>query len=225
MRYLGSTIVLRDEACFCQFEGPSSAAVAEANRQAGLPFDRIVAAVTVNPKGAEMSTSPSIPATVEIKRGRFISLVGAVAALAAAVTWIAGRVRVRQRQLDGDVEQRSGIRDLQSASARVPARDGRGRPRFDAGRGGDARKVPSIMSLTPAGLAEGALGTGYALPDRPERPDAGVRARLDEPADAAVHEGDHAADLRSTRRGSSRASVTYARPGGENVPLSPPGCG
>ena len=51
VRYLGSTIVLRDEACFCQFEGPSEEAVAEANGRAGLPFDRIVPAVKVNPKG------------------------------------------------------------------------------------------------------------------------------------------------------------------------------
>ena len=51
VRYLGSTIVLRDEACFCRFEAPSSDAVAEVNRQAGVPFDRIVAAVTVKPKG------------------------------------------------------------------------------------------------------------------------------------------------------------------------------
>ena len=51
VRYLGSTIVLDDEACFCQFEGPSEAAVAEANRRAGLSFDRIVSAVTVLPKG------------------------------------------------------------------------------------------------------------------------------------------------------------------------------
>lgn len=51
VRYLGSTIVLGDEACFCQFEGPSEAAVAEANRKAGLPFDRIVRAITVKPKG------------------------------------------------------------------------------------------------------------------------------------------------------------------------------
>jgi Nickel responsive protein SCO4226-like len=80
--------VLRDEACFCRFEGPSSDAVAEANRQAGLPFDRIVAAVTVNPKGATMSAYPSIPATVEIKRGRLFGLVAAVAVLAAVVTWI-----------------------------------------------------------------------------------------------------------------------------------------
>jgi hypothetical protein len=51
VRYLGSTIVLGDEACFCQFEGPSETAVAEANRRAGVPFDRIVAAVEVKPKG------------------------------------------------------------------------------------------------------------------------------------------------------------------------------
>ena len=88
VRYLDSTIVLRDEACFCRFEGPSSDAVAEVNRQAGLPFDRIVPAVTVHPKGAEMSTYPSIPATVEIKRGRLFGLVVGIAALTAAVTWV-----------------------------------------------------------------------------------------------------------------------------------------
>jgi hypothetical protein len=51
VRYLGSTIVLTDEACFCQFEGPSQAAVAEANERAGLPFHRIVPALAVTPKG------------------------------------------------------------------------------------------------------------------------------------------------------------------------------
>jgi hypothetical protein len=54
VRYLGSTIVLGDEACFCQFEGPSEAAVAEANRRAGLPFDRIVPALTVTPSKGEV---------------------------------------------------------------------------------------------------------------------------------------------------------------------------
>ena len=53
VRYLGSTIVLGDEACYCHFEGPTEAAVAEANRRAGLPFDRIVPAVTVAPKGEQ----------------------------------------------------------------------------------------------------------------------------------------------------------------------------
>lgn len=47
VRYLGSTIVPGDEACFCQFEAPSEQAVAEANRRAGAPFDRIVAGVNV----------------------------------------------------------------------------------------------------------------------------------------------------------------------------------
>ena len=54
VRYLGSTIVLGDEACFCQFEGPSEAAVAEANRKAGLSFDRIVPAVNVLPMNGEL---------------------------------------------------------------------------------------------------------------------------------------------------------------------------
>lgn len=49
VRYLGSTIILEDEACFCQFDAPSETAVAEANRRAGAQFDRIVAAVVVRP--------------------------------------------------------------------------------------------------------------------------------------------------------------------------------
>jgi Protein of unknown function (DUF4242) len=47
VRYLGSTIVPGDEACFCQFEAPSEEAVAEANKRAGVPVNRIVAAVSV----------------------------------------------------------------------------------------------------------------------------------------------------------------------------------
>jgi hypothetical protein len=54
VRYLGSTIVLGDEACFCHFEGPSAAAVAEANRRAGLAFDRIVEAISVKPTEGEV---------------------------------------------------------------------------------------------------------------------------------------------------------------------------
>ena len=34
----------------------------------------------------------------------------------------------------------------------------------------DARRVPSIMSLTPAGLAAGVLGTSYALPTAQHNP-------------------------------------------------------
>ena len=53
VRYLGSTIVPDDEACFCQFEGPSQAAVAEANRRARVAFDRISPAVAVSPAAQE----------------------------------------------------------------------------------------------------------------------------------------------------------------------------
>lgn len=49
VRHLGSTIVPEDEACYCQFEAPSKAAVAETNRRADAPFDRIVAAVSLVP--------------------------------------------------------------------------------------------------------------------------------------------------------------------------------
>ena len=48
VHYLGSTIVPADEACFCQFDATSEAAVAEANARAGVPFNRIVEAITVS---------------------------------------------------------------------------------------------------------------------------------------------------------------------------------
>jgi hypothetical protein len=52
VRYLGSTILAADEACLCQFEG-SEGAVVEANRRAGVPFDRIVPGVNVTPMKGE----------------------------------------------------------------------------------------------------------------------------------------------------------------------------
>jgi hypothetical protein len=54
VRYLGSTIVPEDEACFCEFDAPSMASVAELNRRAGVPFDRIVSAVLVRPTKGEV---------------------------------------------------------------------------------------------------------------------------------------------------------------------------
>jgi hypothetical protein len=88
VRYLGSTIVLGDEACFCQFEGPSEAAVADANALAGAPFDRIVPAISVTPteRKSPMSVSTSVPTTVEMRRSRLLGLLGVVAALAAGIT-------------------------------------------------------------------------------------------------------------------------------------------
>ena len=90
VRYLGSTIVLQDEACFCQFEGASEAAVAEANRRAGLTFDRIVPAINVEPteRRGQMTLSTSVPATVQIRRSSLLGGAVLVAAAAAAVTWV-----------------------------------------------------------------------------------------------------------------------------------------
>jgi hypothetical protein len=89
VRYLGSTIVLGDEACFCQFEGPSETAVADVNRKAGLPFDRIVPALLVhsNQRRADMSASTSLPQTA--RRGRFhrLVLIPVLAAVIAVIAW------------------------------------------------------------------------------------------------------------------------------------------
>lgn len=48
VRYLGSTIMPDDEACLSQFEAASEDPVAEANRRARVPFDRIVPAIAVD---------------------------------------------------------------------------------------------------------------------------------------------------------------------------------
>jgi hypothetical protein len=59
--HVGSTIVPGDEACYCQFEAPSEAAVAEANRRAHAPFDRIVAAVSLLPACTRQQHVDRIP--------------------------------------------------------------------------------------------------------------------------------------------------------------------
>ena len=89
VRYLGSTIVLGDEACYCQFEGPSEAAVAEANRKAGLPS---TGSSPPSPSHHERRTTddrlPVHSATVQIRRSHLLGVVvAAVALVAAAVTW------------------------------------------------------------------------------------------------------------------------------------------
>ncbi|HET6867910.1 MAG TPA: nickel-binding protein [Solirubrobacteraceae bacterium] len=89
VRYLGSTIVLEDEACFCQFEGPSVAAVAEANHRAEVPFDRIVPAVLVQPthRSSEMSVSTFIPKTAKRQPRHAAAAVVAIAAVVVLASW------------------------------------------------------------------------------------------------------------------------------------------
>ena len=48
--YLRSTFLPGDQTCYCLFEGPSERAVAQANDKAGIPYERIVAAVHVAPE-------------------------------------------------------------------------------------------------------------------------------------------------------------------------------
>jgi hypothetical protein len=145
VRYLGSTIVLGDEACFCEFVGPSAAAVAEVNRRAGLSFDRIVPAVSVKTDERRNTMTVHTTFVAPARQRRRWLLVGA-AVLAAgamgAVLAFTGEIGTEQAE--------------PSASARVSV------PVSSAAQ--DARRVPSIMSLTPARLAAGALGSSYALP-------------------------------------------------------------
>jgi len=93
-----------------------------------------------------MNVSTTIPATVQIGRGRLFGLVGVVAALAAVITWMLLVLAFD----NGTSVATSSVRTDAFAPVSSAAQD--------------ARRVPSIMSLTPAQLAAGALGTGYALP-------------------------------------------------------------
>ena len=176
VRYLDSTIVLQDEACFCRFEGPSPDAVAEVNRQAGLSFDRIVPAVTVHPKGVEVSTYPSIPATVEIKRGRLFALVVGIAVLTAAVTWVLSAYAFDSGGSTTAAATAPAVQGYMSYLGPHPATATNTSPvqgymsYFGQSTGVDATRSPSIMSLTAADLAANALGTGYALPQTRKGP-------------------------------------------------------
>jgi hypothetical protein len=99
-----------------------------------------------------MSVSASIPTTVQIRRGRLIGLIALVAALAATVTWVVLAVAFDTRASGEQAAMQA------AASSSLPS------------AAKDARRVPSIMSLTPARLASGALGTGYQLPQRQSSP-------------------------------------------------------
>jgi len=98
-----------------------------------------------------MNVSTTIPATIEIKRSRLMWLVVGVAALAAALTWAVVAIAY-----GGGSGSAPVARPFASGPAGSAVADG--------------ARVPSIMELTPARLAAGALGTGYALPGVHEGP-------------------------------------------------------
>jgi hypothetical protein len=99
-----------------------------------------------------MNLSTTIPATVQIGRARLFGVIGGVAALAAVITWMLLALAFD----NGTSAATSSVQTDAVAPISSAAQD--------------ARRVPSIMSLTPALLAAGALGTGYALPSAQRGP-------------------------------------------------------
>ena len=152
VRYLGSTIVLGDEACFCQFEGPSEAAVAEANRKAGLRFDRIVPALLVDstPRRGEMSVSTSIPQTARRGRSHYFVIAAALVAVIVVVAWAIATYAVAGRP----AAQRPAATQASALAVLTPQ---------------ERQYVLGIVSLTPAQL-RAAFGT-----DRPTSDGSGGR--------------------------------------------------
>jgi hypothetical protein len=103
-----------------------------------------------------MSTYPSIPATVELKRGRLVVLVAAIAALTAVVTWAISAYAFQSGETTA-TETPAAVQGHRSYLGPRPA--------IANGTNAvlDTMRSRSIMSLTAADLAANALGTGYAL--------------------------------------------------------------
>jgi hypothetical protein len=110
-----------------------------------------------------MSVSASIPATVQIRRSHLLGLIGIVAVLAAAVTWV---VLALVFDTGGTSEAGSGTQASPAATQARPAASVAAAAQYARGFGSSL----SIMSLTPAQLAANALGTGYALPTKQSGP-------------------------------------------------------
>lgn len=145
VRYLGSTIVLQDDACFCQFEVPLVAVITEANRRADLAFDRIVPAVLVQPtlRSGEMSISTTIPEPARRRRHHPLAEITAIAAILALAAWAIATYAV-------DARKRSG----RSSAATQPSML---RELTPAGR----EYVLGVISMTPVEM-QAAFGTSPA---------------------------------------------------------------
>jgi hypothetical protein len=176
VRYLGSTVVLGDEACFCQLEGPSEEAVAEANRRAGLPFDRIVPALLVHSthRSHDMSISTSVPQTARLGRSRIVIaavLAAVVAVTAWAVATYAGGSGSHAAPTQASVlstltpqQQQYVLGVAAMTPTQIAAAFGTGRPSGDSAvlsslTAQQRRYVQAIASMSYAELAA-AFGTG-----------------------------------------------------------------
>ena len=117
-----------------------------------------------------MSVSASIPATVQIRRGHLLGLIGAVAALAACSTWAVNEVA-----FDSGTSGAASSSAARSVSQRVPATFTATRKQIE-GLSTMALQTRShvdpVMSMTPAQVAGVGLGTGYQLPNSQSSPTA-----------------------------------------------------
>jgi hypothetical protein len=114
-----------------------------------------------------MSYSHSIPPTVQIRRNLLVGLVVAAAALAAAVTWAvyslafdggttSSTASTASRPASSVVQNARRVPSMPLTSAQVARLASIGMQ--------PSRYIDLVMSLTPAQLPAGALGTGYAPP-------------------------------------------------------------
>jgi hypothetical protein len=62
VRYLGSTFLPLEEACFCRFDGARADVVAEVNERAQLAFARITLGVAIEPDAPSLTH----PSTLEV---------------------------------------------------------------------------------------------------------------------------------------------------------------
>jgi hypothetical protein len=119
-----------------------------------------------------MSVSASIPATVQIRRGRLLGLIGVVAALAACVTWVVAAFAF-DTGTSGAVSSSQATSTRVAAARQVPATFTVTRKQVEglstmAPQTG--RRADQLMSMTPAQLAGVGLGTGYQLPNAQTSP-------------------------------------------------------
>ena len=124
-----------------------------------------------------MSISAPIPATVQIRRGHLLALIGAVAALAASVTWVTAVAF--DTGTSGSLSSSSATSIRIGAAQRVPATFTMTRRQIEGLATMAApqtvtftmtrRQIEGLstmapfMSMTPAQLAGLRLGTGYQL--------------------------------------------------------------
>jgi len=114
-----------------------------------------------------MSVSASIPATVQIRRGHLLGLIGAAAALAACVTAVVTAVAFDSGT--GAVSRSTSVSASQSVPATSTMTRMQGLSTMAPHTQGNADPV---LSLTPAQLAGVGLGTGYQVPNAQRSPSA-----------------------------------------------------